>query len=76
MRLNCINFTPLFVFLVVVVVVVCLGFFLHCLGVLSNQWKPRLHKNQSCNRLPPKAALYIFLTNVIALMGQGESNLF
>ena len=28
MRLNCINFTPLFVFLVVVVVVVvCLGFF-------------------------------------------------
>ena len=77
MRLNCINFTPLFVFLVVVVVVVvCLGFFLHCLGVLSNQWKPRLHKNQSCNRLPLKAALYIFLTNVIALMGQGESNLF
>ena len=74
MRLNCINFTPLFVFLVVVVV--CLGFFLHCLGVLSNQWKPRLHKNQSCNRLPLKAALYIFLTNVIALMGQGESNLF
>ena len=76
MRLNCINFTPLFVFLVVVVVVVCLGFFLHCLGVLSNQWKPRLHKNQSCNRLPLKTALYIFLTNVIALMGQGESNLF
>ena len=78
MRLNCINFTPLFVFLVVVVVVVvvCLGFFLHCLGVLSNQWKPRLHKNQSCNRLPLKAALYIFLTNVIALMGQGQSNLF
>ena len=76
MRLNCINFTPLFVFLVVVVVVVSLGFFLHCLGVLSNQWKPRLHKNQSCNRLPLKAALYIFLTNVIALMGQGESNLF
>ena len=75
MRLNCINFTPLFVFLVVVVVV-CLGFFLHCLGVLSNQWKPRLHKNQSCNRLPLKAALHIFLTNVIALMGQGESNLF
>ena len=78
MRLNCINVTPLFVFLVVVVVavVVCLGFFLHCLGVLSNQWKPRLHKNQSCNRLPLKEALYIFLTNVIALMGQGESNLF
>ena len=74
MRLNCINFTPLFV--VVVVVVVCLGFFLHCLGVLSNQWKPRLHKNQSCNRLPLKAALYIFLTNVIALMGHGESTLF
>ena len=75
MRLNCINFTPLFVFLVVVVVV-CLGFFLHCLGVLSNQWKPRLHKNQSCNRLPLKAALCIFLTNVITLMGQGQSNLF
>ena len=76
MRLNCINFTPLFVFLVVVVVVVFLSFFLHCLGVLSNQWKQRLHKSQSCNRLPLKAALYIFLTNVIALMGQGESNLF
>ena len=75
MRLNCINFTLLFVFLVVVVVVF-LSFFLHCLGVLSNQWKPRLHKNQSCNRLPLKATLYIFLPNVIALMGQGESNLF
>ena len=30
MKLTCINFTPFFVF---IVVVVCLGFFLHCLGV-------------------------------------------